>query len=66
MFRIVVKGEFGDGKIGGIESVGLSDEGASLIAPYNDIKSSLLAMVSLEYVVERNIPPITVPLRGKV
>lgn len=45
--------------------VGLLDEGASFIAPKKDKTSSLLAMVSLEYVGERNSPSLRVHLRGK-
>lgn len=43
VFRVIIKGEHG------VKSVGLVDKGVTLNAPYKGVKSSLLAMVSLEY-----------------
>ena len=65
MFGAVVKGEPGVRESEGFELLGLFDEGASLIAPNSGVRFSLLAMVSQEYVGERNSPPLRVPLRGK-
>lgn len=50
---------------GELKSVGLVDKEASLNALNKGAKSSLLAMVILEYVDERNSPPHRIALRGK-
>jgi len=65
VFGAVVKGEPGVRESGGFTSLGLFDKGASLIAPNSGDKFSLLAMVSLDYVGDKNSPPLRVPLRGK-
>lgn len=52
--------------IGRIKSVELADKGASHKAPNEGVKSSLLALISQEYVGERNSsPPLRVLLWGK-
>lgn len=59
-FRVVVKGEPCVGESGELKSMELFDKRASLSAPNKDAKPSLLTMVSLEYVRERDSPPIRV------
>lgn len=59
----MVKRESWVGELAELKSVGLFDKGSSLSAPNNKTKSSLLAMASLQYVVERNSSPQG-PLEG--
>lgn len=56
VFRVMVKGEPGVWELGKFESVGLFDEGVSLISPNNGVKSSLLG---------RESPFLWVALRDK-
>ena len=58
VFWAVVKGESGVGKLEDSDSERLFDKGTSLNAPNKGTKSSLLAMVALEYVGERDGPYI--------
>lgn len=57
----MAKGKIAAREPGGLKLVGLVYKGAALIVPNRTTKSSLLTMVSLEYVGERN----SVPLRGE-
>lgn len=65
VLRVMVKGEPVIREPWELRSVGLVDKGESLNAPNKGTKSSLLAMVSLEYVGQRNGLSLRLHLRGK-
>lgn len=61
----VIIGEAGVGKPKKSNLGRLVDEGANFNAPTKNIKSSLLAMMSLKSVGKRNGQPLRVPMKGK-
>lgn len=61
----MVKEEPGVEELGELKSVRLVDKWASLNAPNNGTNCFLLTMVKIEYIGDRNSPPLRVPLRGK-